>query len=151
MALESITTLPKTPAQLRLALHRLRSADTELQDSVFLSGVIADSTLVVGDVVYASSAGNVDKAIAAALSTSRVIGIAVVAVTTPGLARIQVAGIVDIPGASFTTDSVYYLSESAAGTLTLTAPSTPGETVVAVAIAVSATQLKLLSVPPILL
>ena len=151
MATQPITTAPKTPAQMKVVIDRLKKQTVELQDSVFLTGVVATATLAVGDVVYADSATNVTKAIATGLATSRVLGISTAIVAAGSLARIQTEGIVLIPGAGFTFNQIYYLSESTAGLLTLTAPTSVTETVVAVGIAVSAEQLLLLSVPPILL
>ena len=136
---------------MKVVIDRLKTRTVELQDSVFLTDVVATATLAVWDVVYADSATNVTKAIATGLPTSRVVGISTSIVAAGSLARIQTEGIITIPGASFTFNSVYYLSQSTAGLLTLTAPTTVGQTVVPVGIAVSATQLKLLSVPPILL
>lgn len=151
MALEPITTSPKSLSHLQVVIARLRNRSTELQDAIFLSDSETDANLIVGDVVYAPTADHVDKARADVMSTSHVIGISTTVVASGAKARIQTCGVISIPGASFTTDAIYYLSESTAGTLTTTPTTTPGETIVAVAIALSAEELRLLSVPPILL
>ncbi len=151
MATRPITTSPKTPAHMRVVIDRLRNRSVELQDTLWLDDVVATATLAVGDVVYADSATNVTKAIATGLTTSRVVGISTEVTAASSQARIQVTGVVTIPGAAFTFNSVYYLSESTAGLLTLNAPTVAGDTVVTVGIAISATELKLLSTPPILL
>lgn len=158
MAIFPVNTSPKTPAHLRIVLDRLRnqisaaaSDDiTELQNVVFITPT-ADSSFAIGDVVYASGMDTAELAIATGLSTSGAIGISV-EVTASGIAsKIQVSGIVENTGWSLTSGLVYYLSAITAGALVTTPDNTPGNTINPIGIAVSATKLRLLSVPPVLL
>lgn len=148
---EPITTTPHSPSHLRVVIDRLRRQAGATTGVIFPDEGTAASALAVGEVVYAPSAGNLDLAIATALSTSRVVGIVVQAADSGAIAIIQTAGVVENAGWSLTANTVYYLSKDTPGALTATGPDATGETVVAVGIAISATQLMLLITPPILL
>lgn len=151
LARESITTSPKSPSHMRVVIDRLRNRTSSVISVLFPGEWTTDSNLAVGEVVYASGDGTLDLAIATGLATSRVVGIAIEAASAGATVIIQTTGVVENPGWSLTPNTVYYLDESTPGALTATAPTSVGETVVPVGIAVSATELRLLSQPPILL
>jgi hypothetical protein len=111
-------------------------------------------TIVIGAPVYASAAGQVDKARANASGTASVVGLvydASILTTAAGL--IQTDGVVTattgqwdaVAGTSggLTFNTKYYLSAATAGLLTATAPTTVGQYVCQVGIALSTTQMKL--------
>jgi len=153
---QPIITSPKSLSHLQVVINRLRLRIDQL--STATSGGAgntqlgtATANLAVGDAVYADGAGSFDEAIATGLATSRVVGVVTVAALATVVATVQTSGVVTNSGWSLTTDSIYYLSKDTAGEITATAPIVAGETVVPVGIAVSATELKLLCPPPILL
>ena len=147
---------PKSLSQMQVVIYRLEQRIDQLSTAA-LGGAgstqegTATANLAVGEVVYADGAGSLDKAKADAQATSSVVGIVTTAALATATATIQTSGVVTNSGWALTTDNIYYLSKDTSGVLTATAPTATGELVVAVGIAVSATELKLLSIPPILL
>ena len=96
----------------------------------------------IGDVVYISAASTVKKAKADAAGTKDAIAIAAAAITNATSGPYQTDGIVSgLTG--LTAGAVYYLSAGTAGVMTTTAPSTVGQYVVRLGIALSATELEL--------
>jgi len=151
---ESITTTPHTPSHLRVVIHRLRQRINDLEaaagDATFWDG-LAGENLAIGEAVYATAAGEPEKGLATDLGTSRIIGISTTVVTAGNAAAIQTFGVVTKAGWALTPNSIYYLSKDTAGAITAIAPIAVGETVVVVGVALSATELLLLLIPPILL
>jgi hypothetical protein len=111
----------------------------------------ADNNLALGELVYASGAGTLDLAVASAVSTGQAIGVVTEAATAGNTAKVQTSGIVEYSGWSLTPNVMYYLDPSTGGAMTTTQPSTPTEVVLFVGTAYSATQLRLLLSPMVLL
>lgn len=118
--------------------------------------------VVIGSPVYCSANGTFDKARANAGSTSKVIGLvktSSVASTASG--EVVISGVLTattgqwdtITGGSggLTKDTVYFLDAATAGKLTATAPTSVGQYIVPVGIALSTTELKVDCGLPILL
>ena len=151
MATHPIATIPKTPAHLRQVIERLRTqTSTNTLAALYLDST-ADVNLAVGDVVYASTAGNVALAVASGLATSKIVGVSMETTTALGASSIQTAGIVENPAWTLVTNSLYYLSSTTPGAITTVPNETVGNTIVVVGVAVSATKLLLLISTPILL
>lgn len=118
--------------------------------------------LVPGNAVYISGSGSVAPAQANALSTAGVLGIANAIVAPSGTGGIVVAGplilttaqwdaVVTGESGGLTTGTLYFLDPAAAGKLTATAPSTPGQVLMLVGRAMSPTTLIIAINPPVLL
>lgn len=135
-------------------IEQLQSSDYLVQNEIpqLVNGNL--SPLVIGTPVYSSGNNTVDKARANALGTTNVIGLvydASIAIGVPG--GVQIDGILTattgewdvVAGTSggLTRDTIYYLSDTTAGLLTSTAPTTAGSYVVQVGIALSTTDLKI--------
>lgn len=156
MAAKPILTSPRTESQLRTVLSRLEQnievlvVDLgDLEDRIIRTGV-AGAAVTAGEVVYASADGSVQEAQANADATSRVAGIALNSAALGEDAIYQSAGVVTgLSGLTFNT--FYYLSATTPGLLTSTPPSTTGQYVVLVGLALTSTDLLLLSEPGILL
>jgi hypothetical protein len=110
-------------------------------------------TVVIGTAVYISANDTVDKARANAVGTVNAIGlVADTSILAAASGSIQMDGILTattgqwdaIAGTTggLTKDVIYYLSSSTAGNITATAPTTVGEFVVQLGIAISTTELK---------
>ena len=119
---------------------------------------IFDSETKKGMVVYVPSSGHADLAQADAAATARAVGLATADVAALAAGNYVTEGIVEqadwtlVTGAATLTPGVYYyLSESAAGKLTTTAPTTISQYVVAIGRALSTTQLDVEISQPILL
>ena len=151
LAREPITTSPRTPSHMRVVIDRLRRQAASASGVIFPGTGIATVAISAGEVVYAPSAGNLDLAIASGLSTSQVVGLAKENASIGDMVVIQTTGVIENTSWALTTNTIYYLDPSTAGGITDTAPTTTGQTVVPIGIAVSATELKLLIPPPILL
>lgn len=148
--LESVNTSPKTPAHLRITLHRLWSIGAASFLGIFEEDSTMDAAVVAGEVVYATGADTLDLADASAVASSVVAGIALDAGGIGDSPRIQACGVVEIPGWGLTPGARYFLS-LVAGAITTTAPISVGEVVVDLGVALSTTKLRLLPAPPILL
>lgn len=130
-------------------IEQIQSGDTVVVPDYI--NMVADSTLIPGNVVYASAAGHVDKAKADASGTVKTIGLAVAAISSAGSGPIQNDGVLTLTtgqwdaaagttgGLTFNTE--YYLSAGTAGLLTSTAPTTVGQYVAPIGIALSTTDL----------
>ena len=121
----------------------------------------ADATLIAGNVVYSNAAAHVTKAQANASGTTTAIGMATTAITSGVAGTIQTDGVLTLTtgqwdalagtsgGLAFGT--TYFLSTGTAGLITSTAPSTVGQYIVIVGVALSTTDLKLRLGEPLLL
>ncbi len=101
----------------------------------------AGEILSEGDVLYVQNDGESYKAKADADATSIVIGLCDRDAAENAAIAIIPIGSLDVVGWGLTTANQYYLSSSTAGEVTDTAPSTPGEYVVPVGVAVSTTEM----------
>ena len=151
---ESVTTSPHSPSHLRVVIDRLRRTLTAV-GGVAEPGSTLDGTatgaVALGEVVYADGAGTFDLAQANAAATTQGIGVVTVAAGIGGTATIQTEGTVTCATWSLTPGIIYYLSPTVAGAITATAPTTVTQFVLPIGVAVSATQLKLLLTPLVLL
>jgi hypothetical protein len=119
------------------------------------------SSMPICTAVYMSAAATFLKAKADAAATSRVVGLLTDGVAGSGTVGVQTSGVMTAStpqwdGATGGTgglvfDTIYYLSAGTAGLLTATAPSTVGQSVVPVGIALSTTKMKILDRPIVLL
>lgn len=118
------------------------------------------SPITIGQPVYQKSNGNVDLARANAQGTVQVVGLVKdSSISAAGSGIIQTDGVLTastgdwdaITGGSggLTPGSAYYVSAATAGFLTATAPSTTGQFVVRIGLALSATDLDISVQPPI--
>lgn len=104
----------------------------------------------LGDFVYISAADTAKKAQGNAIATKEAIAVATGAISAAAVGSYQTDGIVaGLTG--LTAGAIYYLSAATAGLMTTTAPSTTGQYVVRVGIAISTTELELRIERPILL
>ncbi len=145
-------------------VEQLQAGDT-LDAAVTAIDVIARTNanvgaIVIGTPVYASAAGSVDKAKADASGTVQVVGLVRdTSITASASGNIQTDGVLAattgqwdaVAGTTggLVAGTVYYLSEATAGILTATAPSTAGQFVVRVGIALSTTEMSIKVAPPV--
>jgi hypothetical protein len=148
-------------------IQQLQSSDT-LNVPIYSGGDVivqtnsSGSPIVCGTPVYTSSADNVAPAEANAVGTTFVMGL-VQATSIAGSAsgNIQVNGILTLTttqwntafgtASGLTPGTTYFLSATTAGLGTATAPSTTGQYVTRLGIALSTTELLINISPPILL
>lgn len=135
-------------------LERLQPGD-QIQQAVLFNRINANTgNLVIATPVYASGAGQVDKAQADALSTKDVLGLIAEAVVAPSAdGAVQCDGIFAattsqwdaVTGGSggLTVGTKYYLDPDTAGMLTETVPSTQGDYVAMIGIALSTTEMEI--------
>jgi len=118
--------------------------------------------LVIGTPVYSSANDTVDKAQANAAGTASIIGlVSATSIANGTTGTIQLNGVLaattgqwDIAfgtAGGLVKNTVYFLSAATAGLGTATAPSTVGQLVVRIGIAISTTELFINVQPPILL
>lgn len=144
----------RTPAQLRAAFARIISAmrtdrgdldDVSDEVDLVLAGVrreaIADEALVVGDAVRLASAGHIEKAQADAVANADVCGVCTKAANSGGVTEYAPSGVVEKPAWGLTNGAIYYLSAGASGGITTTAPSTVGQIVRIMGVALSTEEL----------
>lgn len=142
-----VYTSPRTEAQLREILAKLKlslltvEVDVEGLEDAILPEVTAAANIAARDIVYVSAAGTVNLARADNATTQRAFGIAPAAIASAGTGAILTVGIVTSTGWGLTAGSIYYLSPTVAGGITTTAPSSAGQYIVPVGIALSTTQL----------
>jgi hypothetical protein len=147
-------------------IQQLQSGDTI---DVPVSGgnvVTADNdnagSVVIGAPVYVSSAGGVDKARANAIGTKDVVGLMRDVTTATGASgQVQTDGVLAASTAQWdavagttgglTAGARMFLDAATAGKITATAPSTTGQYVVSIGIALSTTELLVDIEQPILL
>ena len=139
-------------------LEQLQSGDT-LDGLTSENGinVINDNVgaIVIGTPVYAAAADHVDKAKADAIGTVNVVGLMQETSTASGgTGFMQVTGILDATTVQWDAvvtggagglvfNTIYYLDPSTAGKLTSTAPTTAGQFVKEIGIALSTTEMQL--------
>lgn len=120
------------------------------------------AAIVIGAPVYASAADTVKKAQANAKATSKLAGLGLDAsISAAGVGNIITSGILVATTAQWdavagttgglTFNTEYFLDPTTAGKITATPPTTVGQCVVLVGVAISATELELQIQPPILL
>lgn len=139
-------------------VQQIQSGDTldaSIADQETIQATNANvASIVIGEPVFVSGAGQVDKAKADAGGTKNVIGlVAAASIASSASGSIMTDGILSattgqwdaITGASggLTSGSKYYLSAATAGRLTLTAPTTVGHYVCPIGIALSTTELRI--------
>jgi len=146
---------PQTPAHWRALINAidynlgLTEADIiVLQDAIGHEGT-SSGALTIGEALYAPSAGNIAKARANALTTSRVIGFASKTTTGAGVAEYQSVGIIPLTGV--TAGTRYYLSAVTAGLIVSTPDAVAGQFLAAVGWGVDANLLLFIPHSPILL
>lgn len=137
-------------------IEQLQSGDTLDapidQPTVIVQTNDESGAIVIGTPVYNDAADGVKKAKADASGTKKVIGLVYDTSITNGTSgQIQIADVLAattgqwdaVAGTSggLAFGTIYYLSDSTAGQLTSTAPSTAGHYVVSVGIAISTTEL----------
>lgn len=118
-------------------------------------------TLVPGTPVYTVANDAVDKAKADASATKNVLGLVAVSITAAAQGPITIGGVLTLTtgqwdtafgtSGGLTKDVRYFLSATTAGLGTATAPTTVGQYVVELGIAISTTELKVDIKQPILL
>jgi hypothetical protein len=98
------------------------------------------ASTAIGDVMYIFGADSVKKCKADAVGTSQAACIATAVITAAGTGNFQFDGV--LGGLSgLVAGTTYYLSAATAGLLTSTAPSTVGQCVTRIGIALSTTEL----------
>lgn len=134
-------------------MEQLQTGDTLDASLVQLVNRVFTSAGIIGNVVYTDGAGSVDLAKADAQGTIRVSGLATGTVLAAASGDVAVDGVLTastgewdaITGdtGGLTPGADYFLDAATAGLLTLTAPTTPGEFVVRVGHALSATEFEI--------
>lgn len=118
-------------------------------DLIALTNSDAAST-AIGDVMYIFGADAVKKAKADAAATAEAFYFATAVITSAATGNFQSAGV--LAGMSgLTPGATYYLSQTTAGLMTVTPPSTVGQYVVRLGKALSATEFEIRVERPILL
>lgn len=140
-------------------IEQLQAGDTISIPDFFQ--LVADSTMVPGNVVCSSAAGHVDKAKADASGTTKSVGLCPAAITSAASGSVQNDGVLTLTtgqwdtvagttgGLTFNTE--YYLSDATAGLLTATPPSTVGHYVAPIGIALSTVDLLIYTNKPTIL
>lgn len=143
-----------TPKDYDTLVAEIVALETELfnRDAFSLTNDNA-GTLSAGMAVYMKSNGNVDKANAAAVGTSHVIGLVTADAATATAATLKRNGRLTLTTAQWdavagttgglTPGAAYFLSDATAGKLTATAPTTATHTSLRCGIALSSTTLLL--------
>lgn len=104
----------------------------------------------IGNVVYISAADTVKKAQANAGATANPIGFATGTIANGAVGSYQTSG--TLSGlSSLSTGATYYLDPTTPGAMTTTAPTTAGQYVVELGVAISTTEFMIRLRPPILL
>jgi hypothetical protein len=134
-------------------MEQLQAGDTLDANLVQLVNRTFTSAAAIGQPVYTDGAGSVDLAQANAQGTIRVSGLATAATAAAASGDVAVDGVLSastgewdaIAGTTggLTPGANYFLDAATAGQLTETAPTTPGEFVVRVGHALSATELEI--------
>jgi hypothetical protein len=141
--LKPIYTSPRTESQLREILAKLSQnlgsvlIDIGDLENAILRPGIADGTFTARQVVYASSAGHFDLAVATSATLSNAIGILPAAITSGETGNVLVTGSMQSTGWGLTSGAIYYLSPTTPGLITTTAPTTVGQYVVQIGKAIS--------------
>jgi len=135
-------------------IQQLQSGDTldaivtETEGQTWTNGDAGNH--VIGDVVYLNTADNVKKAKADAAGTKEAIALATATIVNATTGVYKTSG--TLAGLSgLTAGAVYYLSQTTAGVMTTTAPSTIGQYVVRLGVAISTTEFLIRIERPVLL
>lgn len=141
--------------------QQLQSGDSITAIETGQLSLVADSALVPGNAIYSSAAGHVDLAKADATGTSKVRGLSLETISSTASGQIQTNGVVTLTTGEWDTvagttggltyNTTYFLSPGTAGLLTATCPTTVGQLVIIVGVALSTTELDLKPTEPILL
>jgi hypothetical protein len=138
----SITTVGTVSSGTLQIKTNLSQSNSDNTYTGIYTNLTAGESLVFGNLVYMKGAdGRVWKANATTSATMPAIGMAVASITTGSSGAIQVFGTAGDTAWSWTPGSVLYPSASTAGALTATAPSTAGNNVQSVAVALTATRI----------
>ena len=148
---------PRTKSHLRWDLTRIKKLLDSISGSIGNPSGTFPSAVDAGTPVYVSASDTLSPADASALATAQVVGLANEDIGAGGTGEYVTHGRVTkadwtsiIGAAALTAGSVYYLSTTT-GDLTTTAPTTVGEVVVRIGIALSTTTLNVNVEEPILL
>ena len=156
MVVEYPTHLQNAQAiQSKIAEHDV--ALDELEGQSVTPAIVASVNVVAGQPVYVdATSGQLKLCSASAFASSSSIGLA--AATTMAtfaapvaLSSLSLSDWTAAIGAALLTKGARYFLGVTAGTLSLAAPTTPGQSIVSVGIALSTTQLEIAPTPPILL
>jgi hypothetical protein len=127
-------------------IQQLQSGDslqgpvTEIEQVQWTNGDAGNH--VIGDVVYISAADTARKAKADAAGTKDAIAFATATISNGAVGGYQTSGVLaGLTG--LTAGAIYYLSAATAGAMTTTAPSTVGQYVVRLGIAISTTEFEI--------
>lgn len=142
--------------------QQLQSGDTlGISSETGQVEMTATQTVIAGGPVYSDGADSFDLARANASGTSRVIGLAIEGITAAATGLVQVNGVLSLTTGEWdavfgttgglTPDTTYYLDPASAGLGTTTCPTTVGQLVVILGIALSTTELSIRISEPILL
>lgn len=135
-------------------IQQLQSGDTldatisEIEGQVLTNGDAGNH--VLGEAVYLSAADTARKAQANAAGTARTVAFATATIVNATTGVYQTSGALG-GFAGLTAGAVYYLSAATPGAITVTAPSTLGQYVQEVGVALSTTELLINIRTPILL
>lgn len=138
------------------------AAGVAIADTRALTNGESSVAIVIGAPVYASAAGSVKRAQANAMSTAKVVGLGYDASTAAAASgNFLVNGILTATTAQWdavagttgglTFGTTYYLDPVTVGKITATAPTTVGQVVVSVGVALSTTDMDVSISQPILL
>lgn len=105
-----------------------------------IPGVVCDSSVVVGDIVYMDAGGTAFRAISSSVSTSAVIGICIAKASSTSC-TVQVTGYTPSIFGGLIPGQTYFLSNTVLGQLTSTYPTTANHVIAPVGIAYTSTQL----------
>lgn len=140
-------------------IEQLQSGDTLAE--VEQMQLVADAAITAGNVVYPSANDHINKAKADSATTMPPIGMATADISNGATGGVQSDGVVTLTTTQWdaiagttgglTFKTIYYLSASTAGAITATAPSTVGQYVQQVGIALSTTEMELRFTQSILL
>ena len=142
-------------------IGQLRAGDTlditASNNQIFSATNSNIAAITIGQPVYIQGADTVDLALADAKATSGVIGlVSDASIDSAAVGTILTDGILTstdwtavVGAATLTVGSVYFLSDTVAGTLTTTAPTTTGSFVTRVGTAISTTTLEVTISRPI--
>lgn len=142
-------------------IGQLRAGDTlditASNNQIFSATNSNIAAITIGQPVYIQGADTVDLALADAKATSGVIGlVSDASIDSSDVGTILTDGILTstdwtevVGAATLTVGSVYFLSDTVAGTLTTTAPTTTGSFVTRVGTAISTTTLEVTISRPI--
>ncbi len=132
-------------------IEQIQSGDSLAE--VDLWQPIAAAALTAGMVVYVSTNDTVNKAKADSGSTAKPVGLCAADIASSAVGPVQDSGVLSLTTTQWdavagttgglTAGTLYYLSAATAGSITSTAPSTVGQYVIQIGLALSTTELKI--------